>query len=100
MYLSVYLDKNSLWAADFIVFSVSDESLLSDSYLQEEEKCREKEQKAPTVWECTDNCLFPLKVDQLLRSHYCALMAACKDILIRKIYILKYIFPCVKGVNS
>lgn len=40
MYLSVYLDKNSLRAADFIVFRVSDESLFFDSYLQGEEKCQ------------------------------------------------------------
>lgn len=40
MYLSVYLDKNSLWATDFIVFHVSDESLFFEfSYLPGEEKC-------------------------------------------------------------
>lgn len=40
MYLSVYLDKNSLRTADFIVFRVSDESLFFDSYSQGEEKRR------------------------------------------------------------
>lgn len=40
MYLSVYFDKNSLQAADFIVFRVSDESLFFDSYSQGEEKCQ------------------------------------------------------------
>lgn len=39
MYLSVYLDKNSLPAADFIVFCVIDKSLFFDSYLLGEEKC-------------------------------------------------------------
>ena len=39
MYLSVYLDKNSLPAVDFIVFHVSDKSIFYDSYSLGEEKC-------------------------------------------------------------
>lgn len=73
MYLSVYLDKNSLRAADFIVFRVSDESLFFDSYSQGEEKCRlgctvisseEKKEKAITV----------RKRDRLKESDYSTLL--------------------------
>lgn len=87
MYLSVYLDKNSLPAVDFIVFHVSDKSIFYDSHSQGEEKCRfgctvissEVKKKTAVTVRKTDGLkriwllYLALKVYQLQHIHRCGL---------------------------